>query len=348
MTTILHSDNTFSLTTNSSNSSYSIQTEILTTYAIPQSETWKHAATLVSPSERNGILKCFGIRDWKLPFRLLQIRGRYKVLVTGSEREDCLFALLQSIIPGKKIPHVMTCCLWKYERNYLRGFLKKILIRFMARSVTSFLVWSSHECKKYSGYFKIPSDKFTFIPHHVSLQGYNVEAQQGDYIFAGGDSSRDYDTLLEAVKFLSIPTMIVAKQVQTWNGKELPSHVQAKTTDPLEFRRLMAHSQMVVLPLSVGLLQSTGQQSYLNAMYLRKPVIVSDVPGVRDHIQPGVTGIVVPPGDPSALRKAITQVLKGGPEIEKMIEAAYVQVQKEFTLEHFVGRILEFSKRLYK
>ncbi len=319
-----------------------LRPRILTTYPIPQSPIWQKATVLVEPRP-NGTSHSFkrvGLRDRTLPWRLLKARKNFDVLVTGSEREDCLFALLQQILPGRKIPHIMTCCLWKSERNPLRRWMKKELLRAMARSVTLFLVWSRRECESYSRHFGIPGEKFVFLPHHTSLQGYDVESRAGDYIFAGGDSSRDYETLLKAVAMLPVQTVIVARQIASWDGKGLPSNVTVKATDPIEFRQLMAGSRMVVLPFSGGLLQSTGQQTYLNAMLLKKPVIVSEVPGIFDHMTPEVTGIVVPPEDPEALREAISRVLAGGPRIEKMVEAAYRRVQKEFTLDHFVKRMI--------
>ena len=104
---------------------------------------------------------------------------------------------------------------------------------------------------------------------------------------------------------------------------------------------------MVVLPFSGSILQSTGQQSYLNAMRLKKPVIVSRVSGVLDYIIPGVTGIVVPPGDPTELRKAILRVLAGGPDIDRMVEAAYARATDKFTLAHFVDRLLALAETLH-
>ncbi|MFH1858085.1 MAG: GNAT family N-acetyltransferase [Candidatus Omnitrophota bacterium] len=323
--------------------------EILTTYPLPQSELWREKTELVSPKPGRKIrfLAKLGFRDLTIPFQLLRIRKDYRVLLTGSEREDCLFALLQGLFPGRKIPHLMTCCLWKYEKNPLVYWFKKWLLRAMARSISLFLVWSREECENYSRYFGIPKEKFAFLPHPTSLDGYTVESRNGDYIFAGGDSSRDYETLLEAVKPLSAPTMIVAKQTTAWNGKELPPHVTTRTADPVEFRRLMAGSRLVVLPFYKGLLQSAGQQSYLNAMQLKKPVIVSGVTGVRDYMIPEITAIVVPPEDPEALRKAILRVLEGGPDVKKMVEAAYQRVQEEFSLNHFVEQLLHFTEGCY-
>jgi len=54
--------------------------------------------------------------------------------------------------------------------------------------------------------------------------------------------------------------------------------------------------------------RSSGQQSYLNAMLLGKPVIVTEPPGVHDYINNGVTGVIVP-SSVEALRAAIRHVM---------------------------------------
>lgn len=45
------------------------------------------------------------------------------------------------------------------------------------------------------------------------------------------------------------------------------------------------------------------------AMYLRRPVVVTDIGGLREMVEDSVTGRVVPPGDPGALARAILALL---------------------------------------
>jgi glycosyltransferase involved in cell wall biosynthesis len=76
----------------------------------------------------------------------------------------------------------------------------------------------------------------------------------------------------------------------------------------VEYDATMAAARLVVVALLPSR-RSAGQQTYLNAMLLGKPTIVSDTVGVREYIEDGVTGVIVPPGDASALREAILDVL---------------------------------------
>ena len=47
----------------------------------------------------------------------------------------------------------------------------------------------------------------------------------------------------------------------------------------------------------------------VEAMLVRRPVVASDVGGLRDTVLPGVTGLRVPPGDPGALAAALDRLL---------------------------------------
>lgn len=59
--------------------------------------------------------------------------------------------------------------------------------------------------------------------------------------------------------------------------------------------------------------QPTAGLEVVEAMAHGIPVAVSDVPGLRSWVQPGETGLLVPPGDPAALATALGTIL-GDPE----------------------------------
>lgn len=325
--------------------------KLLTTHPIPESAVWQRRTTLVSPKPLQGlwglmmrVLRPLGLRDVTLPFRLLHLRNRYDLLITGATREDCLFALLQALPGRRKIPHLMMCCLWKREPNPLRAWVKRTLLWLMSRSVTKFIVWSTEEIHGYAGYFGIDPSHFAFVPHPASLDGYAVAPSAGSYLFAGGDSSRDYRTLLEAVRPLRIPVVIASKNPRWKDHAKALAHVRVETVSPQRFRELMAGARAVVVPLEPNLLQSAGQQTYLNAMCLRKPVIVSDAPGVRDYLCHEQTGWIVPPGDAAALRETIQRVFQDHEGARRIAEAGAAQVMEQFTIERFVERNLELAR----
>lgn len=319
--------------------------KILTTYPIPESKKWQISTVFIDKNPNKfkfirGIFKKIGINDWWLPLRLFLLRNKFDILFTGTEREDAIFALFQTILPGKKIIHIMTCCLWKRERNEFIKIFKKFLIRLMVKSVSLFVVWSQDEIENYHKEFGIPKDKLKFIPHHSTLKNYNFKIYDGNYIFAGGNSSRDYITLIKAVENFSIKTVIALTDYSLIEGINIPDNVEIVSLSKEEFRQYMAGSKMVVVPLKNNLLQSAGQQTYLNAMSMKKPVIVSKAPGVKDYINNYETGIIVEPENPEALRKAISFILNGNDRVKKMVDKAYTIATTNYSLDKFVERNL--------
>jgi hypothetical protein len=269
----------------------------------------------------------------------------YDVIVLSGGRKGSIFSIILGLWPGKKPPVLMTDCLWYKPRNLLVLWLKRIQFWLMARSITKFVVWASHEVLDYATVFRIPEHKFLYIPHHHTLEGYGFEVSNGGYIFSGGDGDRDYSTLLKAVEGLGIK-VIIGTRLTNWNdGVAIPQGVEAFPTSQLDFRKWMAGSRLVVIPMKKGLLHSGGQQTYLNAMAMGKPVIVADDCGAKDYIEHGVNGLIVPSGDHKALGKAIGRVLESEEFAEKLSNNAK-KTYETFSTPKCMERILQAAERI--
>lgn len=53
--------------------------------------------------------------------------------------------------------------------------------------------------------------------------------------------------------------------------------------------------------------------SVIEAMLTGLPVVASDLPGTREQVLPGVTGLLVPPRDPAALAAALAALAGDSP-----------------------------------
>jgi glycosyltransferase involved in cell wall biosynthesis len=89
-----------------------------------------------------------------------------------------------------------------------------------------------------------------------------------------------------------------------------------------------------VLP-SVSRLEAFGIVG-LEAMASAKPVIISDIPGVREVIEEGVCGLLSEPMNPKDLGNKITKLLSDPELMRKMGEAGRRKVVDEFTWEKVV------------
>ena len=77
----------------------------------------------------------------------------------------------------------------------------------------------------------------------------------------------------------------------------------------------------------------------LEAMALSRPVVASNVGGIPEMIEDGVTGLLVPPRDADALSRAIVRLLKNHSLADTLGRAGHDMVHDRFCIELMVGAI---------
>jgi glycosyltransferase involved in cell wall biosynthesis len=77
----------------------------------------------------------------------------------------------------------------------------------------------------------------------------------------------------------------------------------------------------------------------LEAMALSRPVIASNVGGIPEMIEDGVTGLLVPPHDAVALANAIVRLLKNHPLADTLGRAGHDMVHDRFCIELMVDAV---------
>ncbi|MEH6719129.1 MAG: glycosyltransferase family 4 protein [Aurantimonas endophytica] len=91
-----------------------------------------------------------------------------------------------------------------------------------------------------------------------------------------------------------------------------------------------------------GVLPSTGPEAcatvVMEAMASGKPVVASDIGGMPDIVDPGETGLLVPPGDASALARAMQRLLDDPVLLARLAITSLARVQ-DLKSTAVVGRI---------
>ena len=178
-------------------------------------------------------------------------------------------------------------------------------IRLLDSPRAVYCVLSRIELETFPRLWGIDPQRVFFTPYSYRLWGEETEPTgEGNYVFAGGTPLRDHETLSEAARGLGTEVRIATRA----RLRDLPPNVAAHEVSHGDYLRLLRGAGAVVVSLAATTCRSAGQQTYLAAMALGKPLIVTDAPGVRDYVVPEETGIVVPPGDVPAMRRALVRV----------------------------------------
>jgi glycosyltransferase involved in cell wall biosynthesis len=96
---------------------------------------------------------------------------------------------------------------------------------------------------------------------------------------------------------------------------------------------------------SIAVLASTQGEgmprALLEAAACGKPMVATDVPGSRELVEHGVTGLLVPPGDARALAAAIVKLVEQPDVARRMGWAARRSVVKEFSDDRIIEQTLQ-------
>ena len=98
----------------------------------------------------------------------------------------------------------------------------------------------------------------------------------------------------------------------------------------------------VTAALDVAVLPSYREAqglTILEAMALSRPVIASNVGGIPEMIEDGVTGLLVPPHDAPALAEAIVRLLRDHPFADMLARAGHDMVHERFCIELMVHAV---------
>jgi glycosyltransferase involved in cell wall biosynthesis len=87
----------------------------------------------------------------------------------------------------------------------------------------------------------------------------------------------------------------------------------------------------------------------LEAMAMQRPVVATDVGGTAEVVQPGRTGLLVPPREPVALAEAITQILTApGDTVAAMGERGRAVVVERFSARSMVHQMEDLYAHLLR
>ncbi len=278
---------------------------------------------------------------------ILRAARRHSVLLLTSSwghlHLDMQALALMGAWPARSRPTIILMgCMWEPNRGP-RHLVERLMVRLADRAITGYIVQSSDELSLFPATWQVDPRKVRFCPYHYTLGPGDLaepRAATAPFVFAGGNSHREYLPLVEAAAALPwLPFKFATHLLDS--APSLPPNVSAGSVPHREFMRLMQESSAVAVPIRRGMRRAAGQQTYLNAMWLRKPVIVTDTPGVRDYVESGTTGWIVDGSSDTYVRCLQTLFHPDQTaEREALGQRAHDAIHERFSFDAHVRRLL--------
>ncbi len=205
------------------------------------------------------------------------------------------------------------------------------LARFAAGGIDRFVVHSPSEVALYADYLGLPEDRFRFIPvQRGALPMARRENTTAPFILAMGSAQRDYGTLVEALRNLQLPTVIVTRK-DIADG--LPKQPWIEYRHGLSERaclELLSQARLSVTPVS-NMETASGQVTFVNALRMGVATIATRCPGTDGYIEHARTGRLVPPFDPDALEGEIRALWQDDAAREALARAGADEAEARFS-----------------
>ena len=167
------------------------------------------------------------------------------------------------------------------------------LLRWSDAVVTRWVVHTAADIECFVDVWGIDRSKIDLAPFGFTpdWDRYPPLERGRPYIFAGGNSYRDYRSLLAAVR--ARPEVSFVFATSNLSPDQVPPNVELIPVDRPIYQAALVGASAVIVPLRRGLRRSVGQQTYLNAMRAGRLPVVVDSPGVDEYVTSGVDGLVV-------------------------------------------------------
>ncbi len=297
------------------------------------------------------------------------IRSKSIRLVHSQGPRADFYARIASRIANVPVINTVAVVVDNYDVMFLRKILYILCDRLTQRFVNKFIVVSQSLQEFLIKEHGIAPDKVTKIYNGIELDQYKPNLEQSEKIrkeflvredeFVVGSIGRltyekGHEFLLKSVPKVS-EAFPRTKFVLVGDGQlKLKLENLARELEISQncmFLGFRDDIQEVLSSFDVFVLPSIMEGhpiAILEAMAMAKPIVASDIDGIREQVENGRTGILIPPGDPKALAEGINQLLKDRFQAHKFGMEARKQVEEIFDIRRQVALHEEVYKDLVK
>lgn len=217
------------------------------------------------------------------------------------------------------------------------------------------IVNSSHIRNTYLSYGWFRPERIHTVHNGIALPPLNENRQFGSNIVLSAgrlDPQKGYPILLKAAS-------IARTDKQPWQfviagegpqRQELESRIEGMKLENVRLigfqRDIRPHLERAAL-LALPSLFEGMPNVVMEAMAAGKPVVATDLPGTRDLVIQGETGLLVPVSDAGALYAGIRKIMDSPSRAERMGEAGRERIARDFTISQMLDRLESvFARRV--
>ena len=201
-------------------------------------------------------------------------------------------------------------------------------------------------------YYGMETDHFrppTHQEQQLARSAYGLQEQDHVVCLLGRLSHvKGHDVLIEAVRILKSRGILVialcAGKGYVDEEQQLQAQIQAAGVGDLVKLLGFTDTRQVIWASDVKVLPSRREAAPLviqEAMLCGVVTVRTPASGVKDQIQDGIDGFVVPFDDPLALADRLQRLFESPEERKRMSAAAYHSAQEKFTAQGMLEKILE-------
>lgn len=268
---------------------------------------------------------------------------RANAVLSIFENAGMAFARWQRLLPAsKRVPHVMMVC-WLAEDSKTMSAGTVRSMRRSLRSVDAVIVFSTNQIDILGDFYGIDRARIHATPFGVDTGMYDPSLTRqpgggGGVLAVGSDSRRDYATLFEAARQARMP-ITVACQPRNIAGLEVPPEVNlVMGAYDVEYRRLL-HSADLVVTCTTAPAYPSGQSVVLEAMSMGKATLTTDSPAMREYVDEGANGMLMPPRDPMRTALMMTELMTDDARRQALGARAHHDARSRFSLDVMWDRV---------
>lgn len=196
--------------------------------------------------------------------------------------------------------------------------------------------------------FGWPNQRIHRVPSFVDLRDYTPVTGPGNSVLYFGrlDKEKGVDVLLHAWSLLGTqapPLRVLGTGEAEARLKRLAIELGIRNVrfegfvDSAAVRQALQEARIVVVP---SLWPENSPMAIYEAMACARPVIASDLGGMHEQIEPGVSGLLVPPGDAARLAQATRELWDQPERAVEMGKLGRLRMEQSFSSERHLAALL--------